>query len=199
VIVTDNLFAILMGAGGAAIVSAAVFAALWKLMMNATLERFKRSQSEALEKFKANLQADAAKASRFENAQFGAFQEIWETLADLRVSADRLWDRATKRNVEGFGRRLEEARGVVYGNQLVIDTVHLHQLREAISDFEEFYRGKQGLLELRARNPADLRVIEGRIAENRRLRDHYSSLLDDLRGAIRRQIRPGHGLVNPGV
>ncbi|MDB4877626.1 MAG: hypothetical protein JWM41_4072 [Gemmatimonadetes bacterium] len=196
---SDNVFAILIAAGGATAVCAAVFAALWKLTIDATIERFKRSQSEALEEFKSDLEASAARASRFEEAQFGAFQEIWEALADLRVAADRLWDRATRQRVDEFGRRLEAAQTALYGNQLVIDTRHLLGLRDAIGDFEQFYRGKEGLLELRATNPANLAAIEARIEENGRLREHYSTILDDLRGAIRRDIRPGHGLNRKGM
>ena len=196
---SDTLFGILIGAGGSTVVCAAIFASLWKLTMEAALERFKRAQAETLEQFKAELQTEAGRISRFEDAQFGALQEIWETLADLQVGADRLWERATKRNVEEFGRRLEAARTAVYGNQLVVDTRHLQRLRDAIDDFERFYQGKQGLLEMRRQDPADLTALESRITENKRLRDHYSKILQELRGAIRRDIRPGHGVAHPRV
>src|SRR6266566_7287471 len=114
--ISDQLFTILVAGGGATVVCAGIMAGLWKLSTDALLEKLKHSQSEALEQLKDSLALASARTTRYEGAQFGAYQEIWDTLCDLRVAADRLWERATQRNIDEFGRHFEAVRRLVYGS-----------------------------------------------------------------------------------
>ena len=79
-----------------------------------------RSQAKEIERLKNRSEALKllAQAALMWCSIPVAFQEIWETFADLRVAADRLWGRATERNVEEFGRRLEGVKRVIYKGSL---------------------------------------------------------------------------------
>lgn len=186
---SDSLFQILIAGGGAAVVSAAIILGLWKLSTNALLEKFKHSQVEELERLKDDLTRSSARASRYEGAQFGAYQEIWDTLCDLRLAADRLWDRATPRNVKEFGRHFEAVRRIVYGSEVLIEDPHLATLRTLIDDFREFYDGKGGVLELRRQQPPDEAAIDSLIARNGQVRQRFAATLENLSASLKAQMR----------
>jgi hypothetical protein len=194
---SDTLYAVLMAAGGATVVCCAVFASLWKLGMDSLLERFKRSQAEELERLKAYLGVDMARASRFETAQFGAFQEIWNTLADLRIAANRLWEHSSQENLDEFGHHLETARRVIYSTQLVIDRSILNDLRGTIHAFEDFYGGKEGLVQLRQRHQHDIKAIARRIDQNAHLRSRFIEAVDALRASLHEQMRGPDAFARP--
>src|SRR2546426_10785487 len=136
--ISDQLFQIIIAGGGAAVICGGIMTGLSKLTTDALLERFKLSQSQTLEQFKDALARSAARTARYEGAQFGAYQDIWDTLCDLRLAADRLWDRATQRNIDEFGRHFEAVRRLVYGGEILIENPHLATLRQLIADFREF-------------------------------------------------------------
>jgi hypothetical protein len=186
---TDSLFTILVAGGGAAVVCGGILLGLWKLTTDSLLERFRQSQAEELERLKTELGLGAARASRLETAQFGAFQEIWDTLADLRIAANRLWQDASRRNIDGFGHRLEQARRIIYGSQLVIDGGDLRRLRGIIHELEYFYQGKEGLLELRQAPTLDNAAVAERIEQNGQLRARFLDAVEELRVSLHAQMR----------
>ncbi|GEM_PF-6966773 len=187
--VSENLSQILIASGGAFVVCAAIFASLWKLAMDATLEKFKCSQAEAIERLKIDLAQSIARAARLEDAQFGAYREIFEVLSDLRLSADRLWDLVTQRNVNEFGRHLEAVRKMLYGKELILPQPQLGKLQELINQFEEFYKGKQGLLEIYESNrSSDSDSIARLIAHNKSVRDEFNVTVTELKHIIGNQI-----------
>lgn len=187
--VGDNLYQIIIAGGGAAIVCGAIIISLWKLSTSALLEKLKHSQTQALEQLKDELSRSALRASRYEGAQFGAYQEIWDTLCDLRVAADRLWDRATPRNVEEFGRHFQAVRRVVYGGEILIEEPHLTALRRLVDDFREFYDGKEGLLELRKQVPPNQEAIARLIDRNGQVRERFAATLEALSSVMRAHLR----------
>ncbi|MGH7886414.1 MAG: hypothetical protein ACREPG_00990 [Candidatus Binatia bacterium] len=184
---SENLYQILLAGGGAFVVCAAIFAALWKLSMDAILEKFKSSQAEAMERLKNDLAQSTARVNRYEDARFGAYQEIWDALSDLRLSADRLWERATQRNVDEFGRHFEAVRRMLYGREVLIPEPHLGTLRGLIYQFRDFYDGKQGLLSIRRTRPHDEEAVATLIACNGRVRIGFNDTLGQLAGTIRNQ------------
>lgn len=185
---SDNLYQILLAGGGVFIVCSVIFATLWKLSMDALLEKFKNSQAEAMERLKNDLAQSTARVNRYEGARFGAFQEIWDSLSDLRLSADRLWEHATQRNVDEFGRHFEAVRRMLYGREVLLPEPHLSKLRTLIDQFREFYDGKQGLLDIRRTRPNDAAAVATLIARNGRVRIGFTESLDLLAGTIRSQI-----------
>src|SRR3989304_1221225 len=109
----DTLYEMLLTAGGTAVVCGALVASLWRVFTSSLLEKFKSSQAQQLEEFKSaqarpreqfrsEVQLNAARVARYDTHQFGVYQEVWDKLADLRVAADRLWDRASDRNIQEF-------------------------------------------------------------------------------------------------
>jgi hypothetical protein len=187
VVVSENLYQILAAGGGAILVCAGIFAALWKLSLDAALERFKRTQAEALEHLKNDLAQSAARVNRYEEARFGAYQEIWDVLSDLRLAADRLWDRATHRNVNEFGRHFEAVRRMLYGREVLLPEPHLTTLKRVIDQFRDFYDGKQGLLEVRATLPVDEQAVARLIERNGQVRMGFHETLERLANTIRNQ------------
>ncbi len=128
-----NINDILIATGGASVVVGLIIASLWKFGTNVLLERFKRSQADALEHLKDDLVQSAQRTSRYEGVQFGVYQETWELLIDLQMAADRLWQRATERNVEEFGRHFEAIRKAVYGSKVFFEESHQAALADLLS------------------------------------------------------------------
>jgi hypothetical protein len=188
-----------MAAGGSAVVSGALFATLWKFGLDSVLERFKKSQAEELERLKAYIGLDVARATRFETAQFGAYQEIWTSLAELRIAANRLWEHASQENLDDFGKYLGNARLVIYNTQLVIERSVVNDLRSAIHAFEDFYGGKEGLISLRQHGKKDSAAVAARIDENAHLRTHFGEIVEELRASLTRQMRAPEGMSRTGV
>lgn len=186
--ISENVYQILIAGGGAAIVCGGIIISLWKLSTAALLEKLKHSQTE-LERLKDELSRSALRASRYGGAQFGAYQEIWDTLCDLRLAADRLWDRATPRNVEEFGRHFQAVRRVVYGREVLIEEPHLATLRRLVDAFREFYDGKEGLLELRRQVPPNQEAIVRLIDRNGQVRKSFAATLEALSTNLRAHLR----------
>ena len=187
--INDSLIQILIAAGGASVVCGIIFASLWKMIMNALFEKFKHSQVEALEHLKNDLAQSTLRTSRYEGAQFGAYQEAWDLLIDLQLAADRLWDRATQRNVEEFGRHFEAIRKAVYGGKVYFDEPHQAALEGLVDEFREFYDGKQGLLALRRQHTPDNSAIAALIARNGKVRQRYSKVIDEVAVSYRDKMR----------
>ena len=156
--------------------------------MDALLEKFKSSQAQAMERLKNDLAQSTARMNRYEDAQFGAYQEIWDALSDLRLSADRLWERATRRNVDEFGRHFEAVRRMLYGREVLLPKPYLGTLQGLIDQFRDFYDGKQGLLDIRRTRPNDEEAVATLIASNRLIRVGFNETLGQLAGTIRNQL-----------
>lgn len=178
----------LLAAGGAATAVVLVGGALWKFGSAAVLGRFKAMQDEQLERLKAELAQSATRTVRFENQQFGKYQEVWDMLADLRLAGDRLWDRATSRNVQAFGRAFDDVRKHVYGSQPLLEGRHLTRLQALIDQFRDFYSGKEGLVDLR-NSGAPEEAILARIQENGQIRSEYEAVLSEIAADFRDQMR----------
>ncbi len=194
--INDSLVQILVAGGGATVVCGLILGSLWKISMNALLEKFKHSQVEALEHLKNDLAQSALRTSRYEGAQFGAYQETWDLLVDLQLAAERLWGSATQRNVEEFGRHFEAVRKAVYGSKVLFDETHQAALENLVDEFRDFYDGKQGLLELRRRNTPDDAAIAALIARNGEVLRHFSKVIDEVAVSYKNKMRGAHVIDN---
>ena len=126
---------IIVAAGGSTVVVLAIVVALWKLTEKSIVERVKHGFAEDLEVFKNQLARSGARHDRYEAAQFGIYQELWDSLADLSIAADRLWEGATQRNLTEFGRRLENAEESVFHHRLLLEVNHREELEDLLDRF----------------------------------------------------------------
>ena len=126
-----------------------------------------------------------------EAAQFGIYQELWDSLADLSIAADRLWEGATQRNLTEFGRRLENAEETVLHHRLLLEVNHREELEDLLDRFHEFYEGKEGLIRLRRVEPHNQELVQEVIIRNERIKNEFSGLVDSIGRSFQTQLRSG--------
>ena len=93
----------IVAAGGSTVIVLGIVGGLWRLAEKSLVEKVKHGFAEDLELLKTELARSGTRTDRYEAAQFGVYQELWDSLADLSIAADRLWEAATERNLDDFG------------------------------------------------------------------------------------------------
>ena len=185
----DSIVQIILAAGGSTVVVLAVIAAVWKLTEKSIIEKIKHGFAEDLEILKSELMRSGERTNRYESAQFGKYQELWDSLGYLSDAAERLWQAATPQNLDEFDRQLQNAHRMVFNNRILLDENHLEDLDDALERFHEFYEGKQGLMELLRTEPNDSDLIKQGISRNEQIKNEFSDLVEAIGNSFRRNLR----------
>ena len=128
---------------------------------------------------------------RYSESQFHLYNELWSSLCDLRITGDNLWERASKTNLRKFADQLKQTKDQVTKSSLLIEDDHYRLLKDLLNKFGEFRFGKIKLIELCGRSRlefADTEILRT-IEQNRRAKERYSELLDQIEHSLRRQLR----------
>jgi hypothetical protein len=186
-----NIKDIMVAAGGSTVIVVSIVVAIWKLTEKSIVERVKHGFAEEMEVLKNQLARSGVRIDRYEAAQFGIYQELWDSLADLKIAADRLWEAATQRNLDEFGRRLENAENSVLRHQLLLELNHREELGHLLKRFHEFYDGKEGLIIMRRAEPHDQQLVQKVIVRSERIKNEFSGLVDSIGTSFQNQMRSG--------
>ena len=127
--------------------------------------------------------------SRFTDAQFDTYRDIWVSLQDLRQDGEELWEKPTKAHLRRFARRLQDARRKVAAGAIFFQESDYNELLTLLQQLGLFRDGKQDLIEyleahpeVRAEGDSDLDpYVAEQIQENQRRLTDYNRLLDRLR------------------
>jgi hypothetical protein len=122
--------------------------------------------------------------------QIDAYHETWKSLDDLEQAGEKLWIRANKVNLVMFLEQLEETKTLARKNKILFEKKHYHELGELFEVFSVYLTGKKTVIELRDKKDDDsvFERIKERIENNRKVRENYIRLLDEIGNAFIKQL-----------
>ena len=101
---------IITSIGGIGIVIIGISKYLGKIFADKYLERIKKDFEKEVEEYKTGLDIHKSVTLRYSDAQFEQYSKLWASLYDLKISADKLWESASDRNLESFARQLKSSK-----------------------------------------------------------------------------------------
>ena len=138
---------------------------------------------------------------RYSENQFSLYNELWQSLVDLKGKGDDLWNHANLQNLKSFSTQLSKTKTSIEKSRLLIEEDHYKSLKEVVHKFSDFQIGKLSLINVRNKSNSELsgygideHSINDLINHNRNLKDKYSKLLEGLVVVFRKQIK-GNNLV----
>ena len=158
---------------------------------NRQLEILKRDLSSDVEKLKSQLALKLEISKRFSEKQFYLYNDLWSSLCDLMIAGNNLWESATKEKAKEFAEQLKKTEDQILRSSLLIENNHYQRLRDLIEQFDKFEFGKARLRDLRNRpiHQIDRNDIESTIENNRKVKEDYSHLLNEIETYFKDQIR----------
>lgn len=133
------------------------------------------------------------KMTKYHESQFDLYKTLWDSLYDLRLAADKLWEVANVKNLKMFVEQLQKTEDMVNRNTLLIEENHTRELKSLIDAFWKFDVGKKRLITLRKNEKlySDVRrsMIERVIEDNRKVRERYTQLIEEIASSMKRQLR----------
>ncbi len=137
--------------------------------------------------------------NRFNAKQFELYNELWNSLVDLKFSANELWESANKTKLQDFSKKVYNAKVTIEKTSLLIDNNHYDELLRIIQQFDNFKFGKGeliGLKSLRRKTKNEMngiqlydQSIEEIINQNRQIKYNYDALLDKIKIKFVEKIR----------
>ncbi|MEK4536340.1 hypothetical protein NST21_13545 [Peribacillus sp. FSL K6-1552] len=147
------------------------------------------SLQKEVENYKINLN----NYTRYADEQFKLYNEFWISLCDLRNSADRLWERASKDNLLSFAKQLKETKEMLEKSVFLIEDNHYETLMKTIDTFSRFSFGKESLIQLAEKRSSNTLNIQSYqlnelIEYNREIKNEYNELLLAVSKSLKNHI-----------
>ncbi|MCK5021280.1 MAG: hypothetical protein KAS32_29990 [Candidatus Peribacteraceae bacterium] len=126
------------------------------------------------------------------------YLELWKSLNELKVSADKLWIRIGLDEFKEFTDQLVETEKAIDDYSILLDKHHHQRLVEVIGTFKNYYVGKKKLLDFTRGLPisptesqfTEISTTLDRIAkENLEQKNLYVALLKEIDADFRGKIR----------
>lgn len=127
---------------------------------------------------------------------------VWDSLQDLRLVGDDLWNSADERNLRAFAEQLRKTKNIIRKAELFLEADERRELFSALSEFERYSGGK--LINLRATSsireflPGSMnagsseenvnKAIEEQIKRNGWMKSQYEKVLDKVRVSYRNRL-----------
>lgn len=159
------------------------------------LEALKASYTKDLEETKTKLENTKTLFNRYTEHQFILYTDLYRSLYDLKIAADRLWESAEYNTLRDFSQQLNTTINTVEKSVLLIEDRHYEQLSRLLDTFANYKVGKTELIQLRNRiqhNSAVNRVdIELVINNNNIQKEDYTVLIKEIGRLFKSQIKLG--------
>ena len=152
------------------------------------LEELKSKHSKEIELYRTQLEIAKSSLARYSEQQFGAYNQLWSSLHELKAAGDQLWELANNQNLYKFAKQLINTQQIVEKNSLYIEDAHYDQLQILLKAFSEYELGKKRLIELRKQDRIDPFEIEQWINHNHHFLEQYTQLIVDIRKNFRQQL-----------
>lgn len=184
--------AVILSVGGAAAIIWAVSSFLGKLWANKYLESIKTENQKQLDYYKNQLEISREAISRYYSSQFSLYNHIYQTLYDLKVCADQLWEEANVTNLTNFYNKLNITKDIVQKNSLIIEEEHFIQLNNLFKEFNNFEINKRKIVKIikdeKMIFDETSEILNRIIADNKEIKEKYDKLLNSIRLNFRRQM-----------
>ncbi|WP_157091339.1 hypothetical protein [Paenibacillus antarcticus] len=197
---------IITSIGGVSLVIIGLSSWLGKIWANRILEKDRLNYNEKLEKIKSEYltdleekkgEIDKAKTlfSRYSEHQFSLYTELYRSLYDLKIAADKLWEIADYNKLRDFSKQLNNTITTVEKSILLIEDDHYSQLTELLDAFANYKIGKTDLIKFRNLNahnqPVNTQEILTVIENNRITKEAYTLFIQEIGRLFKRQIKLG--------
>jgi hypothetical protein len=184
-----------------AIVGAAIFfllqiAVKWFTSLDIEGVRFRNAQTSNRERIMLKALQDRRAYIGIE--RYNRYRETWEALEGVSGAAENLWIKATQKKLELFSDKVGRAQSAVGQARPLLRDEYYNQVQKALATFTEYGYGKRRLIDMRGTSLpllADESVqsspqeCETQIEENRRIRQEYDWLLEEICLQWRRDIQ----------
>lgn len=135
--------------------------------------------------------------SRFTDAEFDAYRDVWVSLQNLRDAGEALWKHATKPNLKRFAQCLQDTQRKVASAGIFFQEDHHQELRLLLRHFDSYHGGKESLIVYLDSHPDAISpdgrhldpFVRRKIATNRNDMVRYTELLEKLRADYYEHLR----------
>lgn len=153
-------------------------------------QKFRADFQNEINAYQAKLDILKQTTLRYSDKQFELYTNLWNSLHDLKISADNLWDSASTKNLREFVKQLKKTKGEIEKASLFVEDEHYSELSETIKFFSEFQIGKERLIDLRQNSNLEGHLIEQQmIAGNQRVKNRYDELILLIKADLRKQLK----------
>jgi len=183
---------IFVSVGGAGFIFWKLSSYLGNIWASKYFEKIKAEYQKELEKYKNELSLLKEKQLRYSSKQFEEYSQLWNSLYDLKLSADKLWRNATERNLNDFARNLAKAEITIEKSSLFIEDEHYKKLKDLLNTFNNFRLGKGTLKEYKEQRRSrsiNEETIKRQIEENRKIKEEYEKLIYEIRDNLKKQLK----------
>jgi hypothetical protein len=153
--------------------------AFWSLLGKYLMQKDQQIFAEKLELTKAELEGIKSTLRQYSEGQFDEYRDLWNA--------------ATPSKADAFLDKLSETRLSLEKSSLLVEREHYQRLTNLLNQFNEFWHGKQALIDLRLLEDEDQRILQDRrrqiVEGNGFLVNEYSQTLDELRGYFQAHLR----------
>ena len=153
------------------------------------------SYEKEIKRLESSLELSLAQQVRNSDARFELYSEVWTQLIDLLSAGDRLWESASKGNLESFISLVDRAQLATNRGRLILREDHYQQLQGAFQSFESYEIGKRHLVNLRFPGAIDElyadfneQQIVDQIQQNAESKGRYEDLSVEILGEFRQQL-----------
>lgn len=141
------------------------------------------------------LELAKMKLKPYSEQQFILYNELWQSLCDLKFSMELLWARASEDYLMEFADRLATTSDKLEKSALLIEPQHYQELNEILNSFGEYHLGKQALKNIwqnrPTTNPINDAEIRHLIEINGDMRNRLRTYLPEIKECLRKQICGG--------
>lgn len=157
------------------------------------LENIKKEYQKEIETYKNQLEMIRVTTLRYSGQQFELYHKLWQSLYNLKLTADMLWEEANEQNLKKFSQQLRKTTDEVEKSYLFVEESHYNELSNLLSEFNNYKIGKKKLVQLYARRGfrhlVDNTEIRQLVNNNREKRNEYERLIKILRSDLKKQLR----------
>ena len=128
---------------------------------------------------------------QFRETQLPIYLEVWNSLYDLKLAADRLWKTADIDYLQRFVEQLKNTELKINRNILLIEEKNKIELLELIQTFWDFEIGKKRLIRQKesVADGVTNQMIKDTIQRNRQTKNEYERLIEEIEQSLREQLR----------
>lgn len=143
-----------------------------------------------LEIIKHELNLTSYRSNTFFESKFELYNELWESLMEVKLDASALWDSVNKENLTKFSKSLEILKMNIEKKRLLIEEEDYNQIKIIISRFDNYRANKKELFKLKSNfSEADFERITEIISHNREDKQDYELFIEQIYPKLRSEIK----------
>jgi|SRR3989344_7422840 len=129
-----------------------------------------------------------AKYKLVHESQFKAFNELWKSLAELKLKFEELWGELNWDNLLRFSDSLESTKESLEVNSVLLNEGDYNDLKDILNIFANLQVGKTRLMALSKNitsSSLEIEAWEDQINSNKKFKVKYEELLNNLKAKFK--------------